>query len=183
MLHGFADIHTHRIDSGVDAVISVGPDEIRRPDRFYSVGVHPWYLAETGLSDGERRALVAAAADSRVVAIGEAGIDLLRGPDPEVQQEAFMEQAAIAADSGKALIIHCVRAWHILIRLRAIAVADARRRGIVLPPWIVHGFRGGPALARQLLDAGFDLSFGLRYNKESFDITPTERRYRETDAL
>ena len=61
--------------------------------------------------------------------------------------------------------------------------ADARRRGIVLPPWIVHGFRGGPALARQLLDAGFDLSFGLRYNKESFDITPTERRYRETDAL
>ena len=39
------------------------------------------------------------------------------------------------------------------------------------------------ALARQLLDAGFDLSFGLRYNKESFDITPTERRYRETDAL
>ena len=61
MLHGFADIHTHRIDSGADAVISVGPDEIRRPDRFYSVGVHPWYLAETGLSDGERRALVAAA--------------------------------------------------------------------------------------------------------------------------
>ena len=44
-------------------------------------------------------------------------------------------------------------------------------------------FAGGPALARQLLDAGFDLSFGLRYNKESFDITPTERRYRETDAL
>ena len=40
---------------------------------------------------------------------------------------------------------------------------------------------GGPALARQLLDAGIDLSFGRRYNPASLALTPPDRRHFETD--
>ena len=40
-----------------------------------------------------------------------------------------------------------------------------------------------PALAQQLLDAGFDLSFGTLYNEGAYDIAPPDRRHRETDAL
>lgn len=30
--------------------------------------------------------------------------------------------------------------------------------------WIIHGFRRKPELARQLVDAGFDISIGTKYN-------------------
>lgn len=180
-LSDFRDIHTHRADAGEDALICVEPEAPRCPGRWYSVGVHPWTLGPQGLTDAQRVALEAAAADSRVAAIGEAGIDLLRGPAVEVQTEAFMEQAEIAAAAGKPLIIHCVRAWHIVLRLRAEFLSA--QAGAAEPQWVIHGFRGGPALARQLLDAGFDLSFGVRCNAASFALTPPDRRFRESDAL
>ena len=47
--------------------------------------------------------------------------------------------------------------------------------------WIVHGFRGKPQLAGQLLKAGIDLSFGEKFNPESIQITPIERLFIETD--
>lgn len=179
-LADFRDIHTHRRDAGEDSLICVGPEEPRRADRWYSVGVHPWTLGAGGLSAEQREALRQAAAAGRVVAIGEAGIDMLRGPAVEVQTKAFMEQAEIAAAAGKPLIIHCVRAWHIVLRLRA---EFLRRHGDDAPQWVIHGFRGGPALARQLLDAGLDLSFGERHNAEALALTPPGRRYRESDAM
>ncbi|MBR6482078.1 MAG: hydrolase TatD, partial [Bacteroidaceae bacterium] len=47
--------------------------------------------------------------------------------------------------------------------------------------WTVHGFRGGPKLAEQLLDAGMDISFGLHHNADSLRLTPEHRRHFETD--
>ena len=41
----------------------------------------------------------------------------------------------------------------------------------------------GGRLPRQLLDAGIDLSFGAQYNPESYNLTPPERRHRESDAV
>ena len=38
-------------------------------------------------------------------------------------------------------------------------------------------------MAQQLLEAGLDLSFGLRFNAAAYDLTPAERRWRETDEL
>ena len=49
------------------------------------------------------------------------------------------------------------------------------------PPLIVHGFRKGPQLARQLLAAGFHLSLGEKFNPEVARIVPTSRLWFETD--
>ena len=73
------------------------------------------------------------------------------------------------------MTLHIVRAFDVILQARKILRP--------LQVWTIHGFRGKPALAQQLLDAGFDLSFGTRYNEVSYDITPPERRHRETDAL
>ena len=48
-------------------------------------------------------------------------------------------------------------------------------------PWIIHGFRGKPESAKQLLNAGLYLSFGEKYNVEALRVTPLDRLFLETD--
>ena len=36
--------------------------------------------------------------------------------------------------------------------------------------WIIHGFRGKPQQAQQLLDNGFQLSFGEHFNADSLAL-------------
>ena len=48
-------------------------------------------------------------------------------------------------------------------------------------PWVIHGFRGKPQEAEQLLKAGLYLSFGEHYNVETLRSTPLDRLFLETD--
>lgn len=69
------DCHTHDT-TRTDAIISVSPALFRPEEgKHYSVGIHPW---ETGATlDFEL--LERAAAHPSVAAIGETGVDRLRG--------------------------------------------------------------------------------------------------------
>ncbi|MBD5253004.1 MAG: TatD family hydrolase [Barnesiella sp.] len=168
------DTHTHRTDA-TDAVINYDPTvDTYEPDRSlrYSVGVHPWraHLAD----DTILRRTADLAAEPFVVAIGETGLDTLRGPEEEIQSHLFEWHIRLAESLHKPLIIHAVRAWQQLIKM-------SRPYHPFVAPWIIHGFRGKPQLAHQLLDAGFSLSFGRHYNPESFAATPVDRRYAESD--
>ena len=75
--------------------------------------------------------------------------------------------------------------YHLVRRLVNFLFSDRllalRRRLRPQVRWTVHGFRGKPALALQLLQTGMDLSFGGRYCAESYALTPPDRRHRETD--
>lgn len=176
-LDTYTDIHSHSRLHELDGstVVSITPGETMAPGGHYSVGIHPWATATGDVSPGMLRNLVAMARDPRVKAIGEAGYDSLRGGDPEVQDRLFRFQARLAARTGKPLIVHCVRAWDRLLRA-------AREMRPAPGMWIVHGFRGKAALARQLLDAGLSLSYGLRFNADALADTPPHRLYRETDT-
>ncbi len=48
-------------------------------------------------------------------------------------------------------------------------------------PWIIHGFRGKPQQAGQLLRAGFNLSLGPNFNPETARVIPSDRLHIETD--
>jgi TatD DNase family protein len=48
-------------------------------------------------------------------------------------------------------------------------------------PWIIHGFRGKPQLARQLINQGFYISLGELFNPQTATIIPTNRLLFETD--
>ncbi len=162
-----SDIHTHNPEA-IDAVINLEPGWKMRPDGLYSVGWHPWW------PNPDMQWVEQTASDSRVVIIGECGIDKRRGSGSVEEQLALtLRHADLSERLCKPLILHIVGAWNEIMALR--------RDMKPLQPWIIHGFRGKPQLARQLLEAGFDISLGKQFNPEAETVIPPERLYRETD--
>lgn len=169
MIPPVSDIHTHN-PAATDAVINLeaGAEPVRA-DALYSAGWHPWWPLPADMEWVRRMA-----GHPQVALIGECGIDLLRGRGTEAEQLALLrEHARLAEEAGKPLLIHCVRAWQQVMALR--------REMRPEQPWIIHGFRGKPELARQLVAAGFHISLGERFNPAAAAAIPPERLLRETD--
>lgn len=164
------DIHTHRLTDPEHQILSVEPgEEIPANARYISVGRHPWH-ADRETSDEEWARILA---DPRVVAIGETGLDKLRGPDLETQERELRKHVALSESEGLPLILHCVKAFDRLIALK--------RELKPHQPWVIHGFRGGEEQARQLMEHGMLLSFGARYNEMALDAAEGMEHFRETD--
>lgn len=169
------DIHTHRPAPVPDAVINISPMEFNpMPGQSYSVGIHPW---DTGIKPPEENIMAAlqqAASHPQVVAIGECGIDTLKG-GPMFRQIKIMEMHAMLAEkTGKPLIIHAVKSQDIIIGMKQ----DLKP----LQPWIIHGFRGKPGMAETYLRAGCMLSFGEKFNPDALRIVADDMILCETDC-
>lgn len=138
--------------------------------RRYSVGIHPWWTADDTelLWAGVQQI----APQAPIVMIGEVGFDTLQG-DFQRQRKEFERHVQLSESLHKPLVIHCVRAFHELLQ--------AHKRYRPTQVWTVHGFRGKPALAAQLLSAGLHLSFGLHFHPESLRLCPIGRLRIETD--
>lgn len=165
------DIHTHRPAPG--AIVNVDPVDPVTLDRqyLYSVGLHPWNSDRVTPEALAR--LDTFAADPAVVAIGETGLDALRGAAIDFQQHLFDHHVELSESLRKPLIIHAVKTFPLVIA--------ARRRHNPAMPWIIHGFRGKPQLAEELLHHGFYLSVGARVNPASLAVIPPDRLLAETD--
>ena len=177
------DIHTHRHPDKWDGQsiisLSIGDEDFRSSPLLkegstipLSIGLHPWHV------DEERTAqacpdLLPWLSLPQVVAVGEAGIDRLRGGQMELQLEAFETQARLAAEMKKPLIVHCVKAFDEVIRLHKTRFPHE--------PWVIHAFRGKAEQARQLLREGFFLSFGEHFNDEALRLCSPDRLFIESD--
>jgi TatD DNase family protein len=137
---------------------------------FFSAGIHPWYIEDVTI---QMKLLRDLAALPEVVAIGEAGLDKLIDTPLDIQQEIFVRQARLAGELQKPLIIHCVKAWEELVAVKKQIKPETA--------WIIHGFRGKPDLAEQLIHQGFYLSFGAYVNPGSFSIAYPHSLLTETD--
>lgn len=146
--------------AGVTQMISIGTDlsssgkAVELTQRYSgvwaSVGVHPHEAANC--PDTLERQLTALAANPRVVAIGETGLDFYRNLAPEAaQREAFQRQIALAQLLGLPLVIHSRNADAAV--MEALVSANAQRV-------VMHCFSGDRALARRCLDRGWYLAFG-----------------------
>lgn len=174
------DIHTHRMPPYAEGVISLraGAEPCRRlveqwPDQAFSVGLHPWDIEKVDVEEALDE--VALLADKpNVIAIGEAGVDTLKGGPLFRQLNAFRRQIDISEQVRKPLVIHDVKAHDIIVGLRRDLRPQQR--------WIIHGFAGKPGVAEMLLRSGCDLSFGRHFNPESLRLTPPNRRFSETDS-
>lgn len=170
------DCHSHDI-AATGALIAVTPQQaidgvsVPATSRL-AVGLHPWQLHDTNID--ALALLRRAAALPGVVAIGECGLDRLRGPRLETQCEVLTEHILLAECLGKPLVMHCVRAANELAALW-------RRTAPHSVAAVVHGFRGNANVARMLLDAGFFLSYGTRFNADALLATPLDRLLAETD--
>jgi TatD DNase family protein len=177
--------------AGVERMLAIGtgngpPDletAVRLADRYpliyATIGVHPHDASKATAETWAR--LRELAAHPKVVAIGEIGLDYHYDLSPrEVQRAIFEQQLAIAAESGKPIVIHTREAWD-----DTSAALRAHWQG----PGIMHCFTGDEAQARQALDLGFHLSFGgvLTFPKadavrQAARVTPEDRLLVETDC-
>ncbi len=180
----YINFHSHTIPEDITettVIIScVAPEPLQEcvDGMWLSYGVHPWYTHGHDIKM-LLKSVEKAAADDRVLAIGEAGIDKVRGPAPGLQEEIFCQQVGISEKVKKPLIIHSVKSNNEILRLR--------KNMSPLQPWILHGYSGNPQEMGQLIDAGFYLSFGPKIfylNKkvsESLKEMPADRFFLETD--
>lgn len=167
----YIDFHTHRLPETKDVVAVV--------DGRDTWGIHPWNAVPASLAEvEEKRSVLISRVEQDgapgLLAIGECGLDALRGPSPDVQEALFRRHVALSEEVGRPLVIHCVRALDLLLRLR--------RELSPAQPWMYHGFRGKPQQLRSLLDAGMFVSFGFLRNGESLRLCPPGRLMLESDV-
>ena len=171
----FFDLHTHRVQPLPSvAILSLCmKDGTPPPDAtLLAVGIHPWHLSSDDFRV-QTQWLDTMAKDDRVVAIGEAGLDRRCSTPLELQTQAFVHAVHVSEARQLPLIIHCVKATSEIISMKK-ALSPSQT-------WIIHGFRGKPQLAKTLLQHGFYLSFGERFNEETLRQTPPDRLFLETD--
>lgn len=116
---------------------------------YAAVGVHP-HDART-FSPEVLGDLARLAADPRVVAIGEIGLDFYRNLSPrEVQVHAFRELLALAREVGKPVIVHDREAHkEVLSALEAHARAPGFRGGVL------HAYSGDLEMAQKAVSLGY----------------------------
>ena len=134
-----SDFHTHHPPApGVRALIS-GTTPV--PGNFNSLQYHPWHLPDR-FSPPE---IVFDGFD----ALGEVGLDKLRGPDLTVQQEYLRFFLGAAQDSGKPVVLHIVRCYQELFEL----IKPFRVK------LMLHGFSGSVELLKELWKRDITVSF------------------------
>ncbi len=175
------DIHTHnkQLIHKSEAIVNCNVDDDFSLFPFFSLGLHPWDVDEgwekkyvrveetlRRISDDELL--------PQLVAIGEIGLDKARGGEMKYQQECFRKMLCLAQNYSKPVILHCVKAVdEVLAALKQVDFSS---------PVVFHGFRGKPEQARQLIDNGYYLSFGAKFNEEALKLAYThERMFLETD--
>lgn len=179
----YINIHAHRVaDDPFEQVITnlnckEYDERVEVPGAIYSIGFHPWEIVGSDMSACIEK-IHSAAANSRIVAIGETGIDKAIGTSVEIQTELFERQVEIAVLNRLPVIIHAVKATQELLDFKKSHQPDV--------PMIIHGFRGNKQTAEGLIAAGYYLSVGhtvVHSAKlaEAVKAVPLERIFIETD--
>ncbi|PWC03022.1 deoxyribonuclease [Agromyces badenianii] len=193
------DVHEHlerAASVGVAGAVQVGTDvatsrwsaevAAREPRLLAAVALHPNEAPEleaSGTLDDALAVIDELAAQPRVRAIGETGLDFFRtGEDGRSAQfRSFEAHLDIAKRHGLALQIHDRDAHDdVVATLRRVGAPDRT---------VFHCFSGGEELARLAADAGWYLSFAGNVTfknaenlREALRVAPRERILVETDA-
>lgn len=145
------DVHTYKnyVDTNVNNIVNYTIDDSFERNINYSVGVHPWRIANDAFKNLEFDYITELATKDNVLAIGECGLDKLH-PAMERQILFFEKHIALANRLDKPLIIHCVQSFE--------RVAQLLRKANV--PVIIHGVNNKIEKLKPFLDQGFYFSFG-----------------------
>lgn len=178
------------LDAGVSRMISIGTDlassrksiEIAAKNDFVyaTVGYHPHHASDLDANTLEE--LTSLAANPKVVAWGEIGLDFFRRRSPLQEQiKAFEKQLDLAAELGLPVIVHDRDAHD--------QVLEILRKRKLPSGGVMHCFSGDSDFAEALLILGFHLSIPgtVTYNKafhvrEVASRIPLDRLLLETDA-
>lgn len=179
-------------EAGVRLCVTIGtrlstfPNTLAVAERYQnvwcSVGIHPHDASNEPLESSEP--LVARAAGSKVVGIGETGLDYYYQHSPRDAQIAnFRFHVEAARQTGLPLIVHTRDAEEDTISILREEMGKGRFTGIL------HCFTGSAALAGAALELGFLISASgiITFRKSEelrrvFQDIPLDRLLVETDA-
>jgi TatD DNase family protein len=150
-------------EAGVETIVAVGGTGDMSSNReaaaladsfpgvYATVGMHPHDAKDVG--DEELQTLKQLAERSKVVAVGETGLDYYYSHSPHAtQREVFVRLIHLALEINLPLVVHEREAAEDAVALLR-REGDGRLRGVI------HCFTGDYAAARRYLDLGFYLSF------------------------
>jgi TatD DNase family protein len=167
----YIDIHTHyppKLKHSIGIVNHFWHENITQP--YASLGNHPAYLSEKPFDQNLL---------SKICCFGESGLDKLCKTPFEQQERAFVQQIILSEKHQKPLLIHCVKAFAEIERLK--------KQYQPQMPWILHGFNKNSQLAQQLASKGFYFSFGAalftkpKQMKAVLSQIPISQCFLETD--
>ena len=150
---------------------------------YYSVGLHP-LEADKWSIHSKSILKTAAQSDSRVVAIGELGLDFFKSDNFNKQIDALIPQMLLAYELELPVIIHCRDAANEMIQI----CNNLSKKG-KCPQGVLHCWTGTPNEMKKFLDLGFYISFSgiVTFPKayeihECAKIVPNDKYLIETDA-
>ncbi|MEQ6886867.1 TatD family hydrolase [Salicola sp. Rm-C-2C1-2] len=110
-----------------------------------ALGLHPWWAAQAN-DDSLDELEQLLAVNNQIVAVGECGLDIRRGPPLAQQRGIFEAQIHLAQRYDRPLLIHSVGTHDTVLSLL--------RQAHFEPPVLMHGFSGSWEQARALVDRG-----------------------------
>lgn len=131
---------------------------------FAGLGVHPYEVLRIGAEQCEQalcKLETYLQEYPHIVALAECGIDLRYGQH-ELQIAVFERHLSLARKYNKAVVVHCVRGYHVLEEIFARIKPGLRV--------ILHDFRASSQISDWALERGFYLSFGCRRLKSSASL-------------
>lgn len=182
------NLHSHHFDPSAEVVVMQADcDSLvqlaeRFPTAFFSIGIHPWNVgSDFEVFLGKLEAFLNNPGfKSRIIALGECGLDKLRNQENYSQQEAcFCAQIKLAEKHRLPLLIHCVKAHHecsTLLLKEKITVTV-----------VFHGWSNRETVLAPILQYGWNVSFGSALLNEKSQASqqigtlPHDRIFLETD--
>ena len=190
------------VEAGVYRMVTLGVDVAssqaavalaKQHEAVYAaVGVHPNDAARVWQGEATLQALRVLAAEPKVVAIGEIGLDYYRDRTPRQQQrEVLWAQLHLAAQLNLPVSLHNREATPDLLAILQEWTSELRHQHHPLAerPGVWHAFSGEARHARQALEMGFFLGIGgpvtfknAPQRRKVLAELPLERLVLETDA-
>ena len=148
---------------------------------YYSIGIHPMEV-EKEISIDSIEQLIKnelESKSSKLVAIGETGLDYHFDYPIELQKKYFIDQIKLANKYGLPIIIHSRESQE--------DVEKILRENPVIKRGIMHCYSGTPEMSKKFIEMGYYLGVGgpvTRYAdiQKTVEITPIDRIVIETDS-
>ena len=163
-----------------------GDDDSPAPVLYGTVGFAPHNVAEAHAS--ARTEVQALLSRSRIVGVGEIGLDYHYDMPPDEQRDLFGEQLRWAVEGQLPVVVHSRKAEDDVVAMIRDAGADANPERAPLRG-VIHCFTESERMAAAAVDAGFYVSFSgiLTFDsaedlRRSAATVPLERTLIETDA-
>jgi TatD DNase family protein len=166
------NIHTHSLKGqSIEVLNRTFKDPI---NGYFSFGIHPFnsdsFVDSKNKLDGQL-------SDPHCIAVGEIGLDKLKGPTFSIQKNAFIEQLKIAEFYELPIILHCVQSWN--------EMKQIKRELIPKQPWIYHGFAKSSLLSdvlneKVMISIGAAVLTNLKL-QECISKIPNDQLFLETD--